>query len=183
MKNDINNKFSNLTEEELIEILNRGNLEEDEFRMLLQSMEASGLKGSIMAVPDPDSEEGRTAKEYIDYHKKLPNTYPKISEEDINLAKKNLLNKDTSMEKKKISLITLAHIGRLDTYQTLEEYEKNPDQELKIWLNMAIQECQSFLKSEIMDEPMIDISKVTKVGRNDPCPCKSGKKYKKRCGG
>lgn len=116
MKRNENNKFFNLTEEELIEILNRGNLDEDEFRMLLQSMETSGLKGSIMAVPSPDSEEGRTAKEYIDYHKKLPKTYPKMSEEDISLAKKNLLSKDTSLEKKKISLITLAHIGRLDTY-------------------------------------------------------------------
>ena len=24
--------------------------------------------------------------------------------------------------------------------------------------------------------------KIKKVGRNDPCPCKSGKKYKKCCG-
>jgi len=24
---------------------------------------------------------------------------------------------------------------------------------------------------------------VSKVGRNDPCPCGSGKKYKKCCGG
>ncbi|WP_268036263.1 MULTISPECIES: SEC-C metal-binding domain-containing protein [Clostridium] len=23
---------------------------------------------------------------------------------------------------------------------------------------------------------------LTKVGRNDPCPCESGKKYKKCCG-
>ncbi|MBW2689835.1 MAG: SEC-C domain-containing protein, partial [Deltaproteobacteria bacterium] len=23
---------------------------------------------------------------------------------------------------------------------------------------------------------------VTKIGRNDPCPCGSGKKYKKCCG-
>ncbi len=24
---------------------------------------------------------------------------------------------------------------------------------------------------------------MSKIGRNDPCPCKSGKKYKKCCGG
>lgn len=48
---------------------------------------------------------------------------------------------------------------------------------------MAIQECQSFLKSEIMEKPMIDVAKVTKIGRNDPCSCGSGKKYKKCCGG
>ncbi|KJS72629.1 MAG: hypothetical protein JL56_12770 [Desulfotomaculum sp. BICA1-6] len=29
---------------------------------------------------------------------------------------------------------------------------------------------------------VIDIRTRTKVGRNDPCPCGSGKKYKKCCG-
>ncbi|NGZ03765.1 MAG: hypothetical protein CV090_12030 [Nitrospira sp. WS238] len=26
-------------------------------------------------------------------------------------------------------------------------------------------------------------SRPTKIGRNDPCPCRSGKKFKKCCGG
>ena len=30
--------------------------------------------------------------------------------------------------------------------------------------------------------PMINPMKSTKVGRNEPCPCQSGKKYKKCCG-
>ena len=30
--------------------------------------------------------------------------------------------------------------------------------------------------------PMINPMKSTKVGRNEPCPCESGKKYKKCCG-
>ena len=29
---------------------------------------------------------------------------------------------------------------------------------------------------------VIDLAVRTKVGRNDPCPCGSGKKYKKCCG-
>jgi preprotein translocase subunit SecA len=28
-----------------------------------------------------------------------------------------------------------------------------------------------------------DIKPLEKIGRNDPCPCGSGKKYKKCCGG
>ncbi len=32
------------------------------------------------------------------------------------------------------------------------------------------------------DSKVIDLSTRTKVGRNDPCPCGSGKKYKKCCG-
>ena len=30
--------------------------------------------------------------------------------------------------------------------------------------------------------PMINPMKSTKIGRNEPCPCESGKKYKKCCG-
>jgi uncharacterized protein YecA (UPF0149 family) len=33
------------------------------------------------------------------------------------------------------------------------------------------------------DSKVIDIRRRTKVGRNDPCPCGSVKKYKKCCGG
>jgi len=29
---------------------------------------------------------------------------------------------------------------------------------------------------------VIEIQNRTKVGRNDPCPCGSGKKYKRCCG-
>jgi preprotein translocase subunit SecA len=34
------------------------------------------------------------------------------------------------------------------------------------------------------DQPIVrkPVVKGTKVGRNDPCPCGSGKKYKKCCG-
>ena len=32
------------------------------------------------------------------------------------------------------------------------------------------------------DEPKQPVVKETKVGRNDPCPCGSGKKYKNCCG-
>ena len=31
-------------------------------------------------------------------------------------------------------------------------------------------------------DPVININNVQKAGRNDPCPCGSGLKYKKCCG-
>ncbi|MBU3964911.1 SEC-C domain-containing protein [Patescibacteria group bacterium] len=175
-------KFNNLSEEELIEILNKGNLTEEEFGELLEAMKAKGLKGTIMAVDNPDSEEAIAAKEYIDYHKKSPKTYPEISEKEIEWAKAILFDKKASLEDKKKALIILAHIGKPDIFRVLEKYEKNPDQELKIWINMAIQECQSFLESDIAGKPIMKIGRVTKVGRNDPCPCGSREKYK-RCHG
>ncbi|MBN2656976.1 MAG: YchJ family protein [Spirochaetales bacterium] len=36
-----------------------------------------------------------------------------------------------------------------------------------------------FHDSKMVNEPIVN---ETKVGRNDPCPCGSGKKYKKCCG-
>ena len=32
------------------------------------------------------------------------------------------------------------------------------------------------------EKPSKPVTKKDKVGRNDPCPCGSGKKYKKCCG-
>ncbi|OGD67550.1 hypothetical protein A3F08_00780 [Candidatus Berkelbacteria bacterium RIFCSPHIGHO2_12_FULL_36_9] len=173
--------FGDLNEEELIKILNQGNMSQDEFAELIAAMQAKGLNGSIMSVEDPDSEEGKTAQEYIDYHQKLPKTYPEISEKEISWAKKTLFSEQDSIENKKKAIIILAHTGRLDVYKALEKYEKKPDPELKIWINMAIQECQTFLKSNLTDRPIIDVGKISKVGRNDLCPCGSGKKYKHCC--
>ena len=37
-------------------------------------------------------------------------------------------------------------------------------------------------KSAQRQKPLTMVRKGEKVGRNDPCPCGSGKKYKKCCG-
>ena len=177
-----NKNFDNLSEEELMNILNQGDLSKEEFADLTEALKSKGMSGSIMAIDDPDSEEARASVEYIEYHKKIPESYYlNMPEEEIEWSRKILLSKKSEIEDKKRALIILAHKGRIDAYKTLEEYEKNPDPELKIWLNLAIQECQGFLKSDIMGEPVLSVGKVTKIGRNEKCPCGSGKKYKKCC--
>ena len=177
-----NKNFNNLSKEELINILNQGNLSEEEFADLAGALKEKGLGGSIMTIDDPESEEGRASVEYIEYHKKIPESYYlNMPEEEIEWSRKILLSKKSEIEDKKRALIILAHKGRLDAYKTLEEYEKNPDSELKIWLNLAIQECKSFMESDIMDKPVLSVGRVTKTGRNEKCPCGSGKKYKKCC--
>jgi|ERR1035437_7986309 hypothetical protein len=37
-------------------------------------------------------------------------------------------------------------------------------------------------KQDLRDRPHLDAVAAPKVGRNDPCPCGSGKKFKKCCG-
>ena len=177
-----NKNLNDLSEEELINILNQGNLSEEEFADLVEALKTKGLGGSIMTVDSPESEEGRAAAEYIEYHQKIPESYYlNMPEEEIEWSREILLSKKSKIEDKKRALIILAHKGRPDVYKILEEYEKNPDPELKIWLNLAIRECKSFMESDIMDKPVLSIGRVTKTGRNEKCPCGSGKKYKKCC--
>ena len=53
---------------------------------------------------------------------------------------------------------------------TLEEWEDVLDEVKRIGI------LQAYKKSKIV------VREQPKVGRNDPCPCGSGKKYKKCCG-
>lgn len=66
--------------------------------------------------------------------------------------------------------------------------KKNPDYKRQVFLvdqdlvNKVIKEVN---KAAIQDEYGIKIDEndlTTNVGRNDPCPCKSGLKFKKCCG-
>ncbi|WP_431802575.1 SEC-C metal-binding domain-containing protein [Halobacillus andaensis] len=52
----------------------------------------------------------------------------------------------------------------------------HPD--LMLWKN-EVEEREAFFQQELSPGPFV---REVKVGRNDPCPCGSGKKYKKCCG-
>lgn len=56
-------------------------------------------------------------------------------------------------------------------YGYSEEYLRKLDQEL----------AEEEISTALWDEPDIAINPYRHVGRNDPCPCGSGKKYKKCC--
>ena len=45
---------------------------------------------------------------------------------------------------------------------------------------MLFRAIRAYNQLDNENKPEIDTSK--KIGRNDPCPCGSGKKYKKCCG-
>lgn len=168
---------------ELIKKLKKGNLTQDEFRDLVWKMKEAGLTGQIMTIDDPNSPEAKDGVEYIEYHKKLPRSFPKISKKQIEKACQKLLAKESTLEEKKKAIILLAHTGKEKPLEVLKKYGDSSDEELKTWVNMAIDECRSFMASDVLKEPVINVSKVTKVGRNNPCPCGSGEKYKKCCGG
>jgi len=56
--------------------------------------------------------------------------------------------------------------------------------EIEVTRENFIEMAEHFAKEETITEIKTKLEEMgsTKVGRNDPCPCGSGKKYKKCCG-
>lgn len=181
----MSNKFEKMSREDIVDFINEGHISQEDVADLTKALQKLGLSSSITFVDDLNSMEGKATEEYVRAHKKIPEEYyVKMPEEEIGWATETLLSDNVFTEDKKKALIILAHVGRLDIYQILEKYEKNSnlDAELKFWVSMATKECKNFLESDIMNKPFINIEKITKIGRNDPCYCGSGKKFKKCCG-
>ena len=66
-------------------------------------------------------------------------------------------------------------------YKQMVEYKADTLYNLPEWDNVFTQEEQKELYNEQKRSHTV-VRNETKVGRNDPCPCGSGKKYKKCCG-
>ncbi len=65
-------------------------------------------------------------------------------------------------------------------YKKMVEYRAEHLYTLKQWNNIFDETEQKILYTEQRNSRTV--VKGKKVGRNDPCPCGSGKKYKKCCG-
>ncbi|WP_373496047.1 hypothetical protein [Aquiflexum sp.] len=55
---------------------------------------------------------------------------------------------------KKKALTLLAHIGTITAYRQIERYYRNPDEEVRKWAVLALQECRMLLESMLTDENM-----------------------------
>lgn len=141
------NRFLNLSEEELIAILDQGNLDQAEFAELVEAMEAKGLKGTIMAMPDSDPAAIEETKAYIEYHKKIKTMWTKPEAYAFINA---LSDSGADFEKKREALVSLAHMAKPEVFDALKKYNQNPDEELKTWSRLAMEECRGFLEAEIM---------------------------------
>ncbi len=80
---------------------------------------------------------------------------------------------------------------KFEGFEMFEEMIKNIQEDaLKLILNTHIEKDQNVERERVAeptsashgDEPKKSVSKGAKVGANDPCPCGSGKKFKKCCG-
>ncbi|KKQ18733.1 MAG: hypothetical protein US31_C0002G0078 [Berkelbacteria bacterium GW2011_GWA1_36_9] len=156
-----NQDWENLNEQELIEILKNGKINEKNIDEFMKVLEKKGMNGSIMRVDNLAPEEEKALKEYLDYHKNIPKN-PQ-SPKEISQAIKVLSDSVASLESLKKAIITLAHTGKLDAYEALENYAQNPRKELSIWLQQALQECKMFLKSDLLDRPVVEKGDIESV--------------------
>jgi len=69
-----------------------------------------------------------------------------------------LLDKNVPLDKKKRALVLLAHLGTIVAFRQIEKYMNHPDNELKQWTLLALQECKMFLEGSLCDENMGFIS-------------------------
>lgn len=81
-------------------------------------------------------------------------------------------SKDDEKEIENNTQDPLDHFSR-ENIESLDDHSSKPDEEDFAWLG------EDDPESEMDDE----IIRKEKIGRNDPCPCGSGKKYKKCCMG
>ena len=97
-----------------------------------------------------------TLKEYSGYSHSFDKG--KLSDkETINLGLA-LFHKKLPIEARKKILVLLAHLGTIEACRQIEKYGNSPDNDLKQWTLLSLQECRMFLEGSIMDESMGYIS-------------------------
>jgi len=91
----------------------------------------------------------QTQKDYIDYS----DTFDRgdlTEDETLNLSNMLYSNK-LPVEGKKKALTLLAHLGSVTAFRQIEKYYNNPDNDLKQWSALALQECKMFLENKLTD--------------------------------
>jgi len=82
-----------------------------------------------------------------------------------------------------VATLTGADLPEMEELRQEEEGRRAEVQRRQEWLSEAAQKVAKPRIAEPVDEspPIQPIKSGPKIGRNDPCPCHSGKKYKKCC--
>ncbi|MDR3093954.1 MAG: hypothetical protein LBU62_04850 [Bacteroidales bacterium] len=82
----------------------------------------------------------------------------KQSNKEILAHKDDLFNSEITIAKKKKLLAQMAGIPSPEIYRTLETYAKQPDETLKEWAQLALQENKLLLESDLLECPQVFIS-------------------------
>jgi hypothetical protein len=161
-----------------------GDLSAPELAEVMAVAKAAGIVAQMTIVDDPESPEGKEAMAYVNSHHWLPLNYRRLSKNKVEALGRTLFDAEAKILDKRKALMLLGHRGSIEAYRILKKFVKESPPELKVWSRMAYDECKTFLATELSEETQIGFNFILqKMGRNEPCPCGSGKKYKRCCGG
>ncbi|OFY74885.1 MAG: hypothetical protein A2265_09095, partial [Bacteroidetes bacterium RIFOXYA12_FULL_33_9] len=96
-----------------------------------------------------------TQIEYFELARKVEN---KSKSQDVFNEVVKLYDDRISLNDKKIILINLAAIGDVDSFRTIESFNKSVSNELKDWAALALQESKVLLENSLLDEQRVIIS-------------------------
>jgi len=83
----------------------------------------------------------------------------KTSNSDDTFEKKdNLFSSELPLEEKKMLLVHLASIDKVEAFRAIEKYQLSPDPELKDWAVLAFQESKMLMESSLLDQNQVFIS-------------------------
>lgn len=93
--------------------------------------------------------------EYFESSAKLRES---LQEEDVLAHKDDLFSSGLTIDDKKKLLTQMAAIPNAEVYRAIETYSKTPDNELKEWSMLALQENRLLLESHLLDRRQVFIS-------------------------
>ncbi|MDR0815051.1 MAG: hypothetical protein LBN37_04785 [Bacteroidales bacterium] len=82
----------------------------------------------------------------------------KQSNEEILAQKDDLFSSELTIAKKKKLLAQMAGIPSPEIYRVIETYAKQPEEEMKEWAQLALQENKLLLESDLLERPQVFIS-------------------------
>ncbi len=147
---------------EILKKLKNKEFTEEELKELLPLLPYLGLPNQSFIVEDSNSPEAVWIKEYLGYHKTLPDNYENIPIAEINKISTILFDPDfDDWNRHKEIIILLGHHGTKEALGILEKYLDQPHgDELAFWASVAIDECKMFLDSEETSEPVSNFTKI-----------------------
>lgn len=114
---------------------------EQRFWEFLKKMQEGGRVAQLSGAIDTDENDTKEASAFISGHSVLPVGYDKIPKSTIGEIGALLNNKKTLLAAKEAMLILLAHHPSKQALSALKEYNSSPDQKLKIFAELALDEC------------------------------------------
>ncbi len=134
--------------ENMFLLIKENTLTKDDYEEMKEELKLAGLLAKMLQTEIPKTKDKKTVIEYMEYHSLIPDVERKISQKEFERIKNKLLDSKTKKEELKKLLLILAHQGKKEIVEFLEEFLKKVPKDLKEWVELALKECKIFSKAK-----------------------------------